>query len=234
MTTHRLVLFALLISGISIGLAQKAQAQFPGDFYFNPASQLGTPDAPTTLTVEFFAGTSVYGAALFDVSFDRSRARIDAVRAGVPSSELQRVQHLDTPDGVSVAVFNQGSLTGPIGTILMLEVDVVPLVPAGERVEFSIAPREALTASGTPFPSSAGFSGEIVVVDSGTTTSITSKPIDASPVEQVLGAWSPVRDGTPAQRPGHVFVAWDAQEAGEAVVGVKRRVVTVDPTAPTD
>ncbi len=145
-------------------VAVPSSAQFPGDVFFLEPSVAVPAGQSAELEVVLFAGADPFGAAHVEIEIEPGSARVEVVE--VPTAEFQDASVYEVADGlVSAVVLNSGALDGPIGTVSLLRLQIVPLVPVGSTVELGIRVRSLLLQS-TEALAGQGFSGEVLVVPS--------------------------------------------------------------------
>lgn len=198
----------LLTAGVGALLAAPAAAQFPGDIYFaNPTPAVVEGDS-LTLSVELFAGTDVFGATAVDLFFDATTFQVDEVRAVTGGPLAATVHARSTSQGHAFAVFNDGSLSAPFGTMTLVEIVGTPLVAAGQSFQLTLQPRSLLDPSGANFPASAGLSATVTVV-SGAAPQSAALPPDLPWIEGPVAPWiDPLWGNVPLRRPGYPLQLW--------------------------
>jgi hypothetical protein len=140
------------------------------------------------------------------------------------------VASANSPGKVGIVTLNGKSLLQPFGTVSLAKVRVKPLVAAGERVNLSIQVRSLLRQNNTAFPSSQGFSGEILVTSASNspTLSSTSNASTALSAEDVAGRARTFR------RPGLAVELLEFETRNGAVIVNTRQVVVPDSAAPAE
>ncbi len=118
-----IVIRAIVLACISLIFTGAAQAQFPGDVFFQNPSIAIQEGGTGQIEVVTFAGTDVLGAAQFDIVFDPSALEVVGVTPG-SAEELERTMVSKVSNGkVSVIILNDRSLTKPFGTVSLARID---------------------------------------------------------------------------------------------------------------
>lgn len=230
MTKNRFVL--LVGAALLVVLAPaSARAQFRGDVFFAQPSVSVPAGGVAVLEVQMFSGADVVGAAHVEIVFNPNQAEVVAVAPGTTPELADGLASAVSPGRAGIVTLNGKSLLQPLGTVSLAKVHVKPLVAAGNRVALTIQVRSLLRQNNTPFPSSQGFSGEILV---------TSAP-GSSTTGSGSGAAPSVRAGEEAaerarafRRPGLAVELLYFDLQGGGVSTKARRVVVPDSTAPTE
>lgn len=150
-----------LIGTCGLLLCAAAQAQYPGDAYFQTPSITAAAGAETRLAVAFFSGARPLGAVALEVRFDPANLRL--VRAA-PVGELGGAFHFTINGGVLRLVSsNTLSLVEPAGGVPVAELVFVPQGLPGQRIPLTSRVAGALDADGLSFASGQGYGAEIVI-----------------------------------------------------------------------
>lgn len=225
-----IVIRAIVLACISLIFTGAAQAQFPGDVFFQNPSIAIQEGGTGQIEVVTFAGTDVLGAAQFDIVFDPSALEVVGVTPG-SAEELERTMVSKVSNGkVSVIILNDRSLTKPFGTVSLVRIDVRPLLPAGSRINLVTDVKEILMQDSTTFGSFFGFGGEVVVTSAISTITQTASQSSA-------GSSVPVAEGelmdraALLRRPGSVVSLMVLDQEN---IASEQRVLLQDPSVPTD
>jgi hypothetical protein len=161
MKKYRLI---LLVGAVLLLGPVSARAQFRGDVFFANPSVSVAAGGVAVLEVQMFSGADVVGATQIDVVFDAAQAEVVAVEPGTTPELADGLASAISRGRVGIVTLNGKSLLQPLGTVSIAKVRVKPLVAAGNKVTLSIQVHSLLRQDNAPFPSSHGFSGEILVV----------------------------------------------------------------------
>lgn len=222
--------YVFLAGAVLLLMPLSTLAQFQGDVFFAQPSVSVPAGGVAVLEVQVFSGADVVGATHIDITFDSTQAEVVAVEAGTTSELVDGVASHISPGKAGIVTLNGRSLLQPFGTVSLAKVHVKPLVAAGNRVTLSIQVRSLLRQNNTPFTSFRGFSGEILVVSSATspTLSFTSS---ASSIKAEKDAAE--RAGA-FRRPGVAVDLLDFEIRGGEISTKARQIVVPDSDAPTE
>lgn len=154
----------LAIVAFCMSFGTVAQAQFAGDFFFEEPSVPVAVGAQGTVLISIFSAADSFGVAHGKVTFDA--AQIDVVDVALPvTGGADLVQELKVEPGeISFLVVNGTSITGPIGTVGLLELTISPKAAAGTTVPITLERLGALNSAAANYPNSNATSGEVVIV----------------------------------------------------------------------
>lgn len=204
-----------------------ARAQFPGDVFFANPSVSVPAGGVAVLEVQMFSGVDIVGATHIDVVFDSTRTEVVAVEPGTTSELADGLASAISPGRAGIVTLNGKSLLQPFGTVSLANVHVKPLVTAGNRVTLSIQVRSLLRQNTTPFPSSRGFSGEILVVSTATSPNL----ISMSGAASIQAEEDAAERARAFRRPGFAVNLLDFEIRGGEISAKARQVVVPDPEA---
>ena len=243
MKLKTLVQLLLPILGAMAG-ADTAQAQFPGDVYFEMPSSVVAQGDSIELDVLFFAGTDATGAVAFDIVYDPAQVELEDTTAP-DSAAADRQYVFPAPGRARVVTLNDDSLDQPFGVSAVATLRLRPLVPAGQTISIVLESQGAVTAPGVPYSQSNGFGAQISVVSpitQGSGVGSGSLGIHASlgklPVT-VLESWTvphPISNAPiPVRRLG-ASIQWTIPMRTDGALWdpFTYTVTTIDPTAPTE
>jgi len=222
--------YVLLAGAVILLMPLSARAQFRGDVFFASPSVSVPAGGVAVLEVQMFSGSDVVGATHIDIIFDATRAEVVAVEPGTSSELVAGLASAISPGRAGIVTLNGKSLLQPFGTVSLANVRVKPLVAAGDRVTLSIQVRSLLRQNTTPFPSSRGFSGEILVVSAATSLNLISRS-SASSIRAGADAAGRARA---FRRPGLAVDLLEFETRGSKISVKTRQVVVPDSEAPTE
>lgn len=163
MMHKRMAIVAAVLSNVALLLTgAEADAQFPGDVYFENPSIAVPQGGKGTLRVVAFVGAEPLGAAHVDLAYDPAKLTI-AGSMGDPGFTFEAS---DEPGDLGLLALNNRALASPIGTVLISEVEVQPLGAPGDRIPLSLSVRRLLRTNNVPFNAVSGLDGEVVIVPS--------------------------------------------------------------------
>jgi hypothetical protein len=222
--------FVLLAGVLLLLVPASAQAQFRGDVFFASPSVSVPAGGVAVLEVQMFSGADVVGATHVDITFDSTKAEVVAVEPGTTPELADGLASAISPGRAGIVTLNGKSLLQPLGTVSMAKVHVKPLVAAGNKVTLSIQVRSLLRQNGTPFPSTQGFSGEILVVSAANNPAL--RP--GSGASSVRAEGDAAVRARAFRRPGLAVDLLNFEVRGGAVSAKSRRIVVPDSEAPTE
>jgi hypothetical protein len=231
MKKNRFVLLASVVL-LLVLMPIPARAQFRGDVFFAKPSVSAPAGGTVVVEVQMFSGADVVGATQINIVFDPARAEVVAVEAGNTSEFADGLASALSPGRAGIVALNGKSLLQPVGTVSLVKIRVKPLVAAGNKVTLNIQVRSLLRQDNTPFPSSQGFSGEILVVSAATAASLKSDSEVSSAFVQA-GADAPER-ARAFRRPGLAVDLLDFESLGGVISVKARQIVVPDSDAPTE
>lgn len=220
---------------IAIALLSPASgAQFPGDVFFTDPNPIVIEGQEVTLTVEIFTGTQDFGAIGSMLHFDPVEFELLSVR-GLSGAQLTATtEQRAVAGGHAFGVWNTGSLTGPFGSIELIEIRGRPLVARGQSVQLTLVPADVLEPDGTPFTTFDGLSARIDVV----TARVFASAAQAAGVRRLAGPIVPGIDpffaDVPLRRAGHLIPLWQFEQERGVLLWRQRPWQTFDPRAPSD
>lgn len=223
--------FVLLVGATLLLLPVSAQAQFRGDVFFASPSVSVPAGGVAVLEVQMFSGADIVGATHIDVVFDSTQAEVVAVEPGTTSELVDGLASAISPGRAGIVTLNGKSLLQPLGTVSLAKLHVKPLVTAGNRVTLNIQVRSLLRQDTTPFPSSQGFSGEILVVSAATNSTLSSGSGASSSIQAEEDA---TRRARAFRRPGLAVDLLNFEFRGGNISVKARQVVVPDSKAPTE
>jgi hypothetical protein len=225
--------FVLLVGAalLLVLVPASARAQFRGDVFFANPSVSVPAGGVAVLEVQMFSGADVVGATHIDVVFDSTRAEVVSVEPGNTSELADGVASAVSPGRAGIVTLNGKSLIQPLGTVSLVKVHVKPLVAAGNRVTLNIQVRSLLRQDNTPFPSSRGFSGEVLVVSAANSSALRTGSDAPSSVQPDEDAAERARA---FRRPGLAVDLLNFEFRGGGISAKARRVVIPDSEAPAE
>jgi len=219
------VMLLLLVPG-------SARAQFRGDVFFAQPSVSVPAGGAVVMEVQMFSGADVVGATQINIVFDAAKAEVVAVEPGTTSELADGLASAVSPGRVGIVTLNGKSLIQPLGTVSLAKVRVKPLVPAGNKITLTIQVRSLLRQDSTPFPSSQGFSGEILVVSAATSSSLKSDSGMSSMVFQTEA--DAIKRAHAFRRPGIAVDLLDFESLGGVISVKARQVIVPDSEVPAE
>jgi len=228
MKMNRLV---LLVGAVLMLVPVSAEAQFRGDVFFAQPSVSVPAGGVAVLEVQLFSGADVVGATHIDVVFDSTRAEVVAVEPGTTPELADGLSSAISPGRAGIVTLNGKSLLQPVGTVSLAKVRVRPLVAAGNRVTLNIQVRSLLRQDNAAFPSSQGFSGEILVASAASGSALKSGAAALSSVRAEEDAAGRARA---FRRPGLAVDLLDFEVRDGGISVKPQQVVVPDSEAPAE
>ncbi len=218
---------AFLATLVLLALPSMASAQFQGDVFFAQPSVSAPEGGTATLEVLMFSGADVVGATDVDVVYDPTQADIVVAQPGTTAELAGSFASVASSGRLSTVNLNGSSLSQPFGTVSLSKLQVRPKVPAGSTVTLNLQVRSVLRQDTTSFPSTQGFSGEILVTSAGSQAASLENPgVNRNPNPELA------RRALAFRRPGLVVDLLDFEVHGSATTAVPHRWVMADPAAP--
>ncbi len=153
----------------SLGAADRAKAQFAGDFFFLDPSVNVQVGGTATLDLALFSGSDAFGAGQVEVTYDSSLAELISVSLPSGTGAPALLQYTETGDGlIKIIAVNAASTTGPIGAVVVARLEMRPTLGSVGIVEITATHKAAFTAAAAAYSSSQATNAEIVVVSSST------------------------------------------------------------------
>jgi hypothetical protein len=223
----------VLIAGVMllVLVPVSAQAQFRGDVFFAQPSVSVPVGGVVVMEIQMFSGADIVGATHLDITFDPAKAEIVAVEPGTTPELADGLASAASSGRVGVVTLNGKSLLQPLGTVSLAKLRVKPLVAAGNKVTLNIQVRSLLRQDNTAFPSSRGFSGEILVVSAATNPLKSDSGVSTASVQ---GDDDPAERARAFRRPGLAVELLDFESRGGLVYAKARQVIIPDSGAPAE
>jgi len=224
----------VVIAGVVLLLLApvSSRAQFRGDVFFAQPSVSVPAGGAVVMEVQMFSGADVVGATQINIVFDSAKVQVVAVEPGTTSEFANGLASAVSPGQAGIVTLNGKSLVQPFGTVSLAKIRVKPLVAAGNKVTLNIQVRSLLHQDNTPFPSSQGFSGEILVVSAATASALKTDPGMSSISFQTEE--DAIKRARAFRRPGIAVDLLDFESRG-GVISVKgRQVIAPDSEAPAE
>lgn len=228
MKTNRLLLLAgavLLLSPVA------ASAQFRGDVFFAQPSVSVPAGSVAVLEVQMFSGADVVGATHINIVFDSTKVEVVAVEPGTTVELADGLASAVSPGRAGIVTLNGKSLLQPLGTVSLAKVRVKPLVAAGNKVTLTIQVRSLLRQDNTPFPSSQGFSGEILVVSAATAPLKSDSGMSSMFFQAEEDA---IKRARAFRRPGIAVDLLDFESLGGVISVKARQLIVPDSEVPAE